>query len=345
MKIFIIFCFLFSVTACHKTHSIAPLPQAVSNNAVTLIKINNSVELYSFNGLLAGKTYQDITKKGFRFAHHKWSNIVMPETSLPVLASTAVSIGTNIYLIGGYTVNAKGEEKSVPQIFVLDAIKQEWSVATTMPIPVDDTVALVYANRYIYLISGWHDVDNVSQVQVYDSQDNAWFNATPYPAPAVFGQAGGIVNNTMVVCDGVKVVATETSREFVPSPVCAKGVINSNKPHEIEWELMPHHSGTAFYRMAATGVENSHKIVFAGGSDNPYNYNGIGYDGIPSNASNQLFSFNLKTNKWQQYSNMSEKNMDHRAMLSDGEWFYIVGGMDSSQNVMNHVLTFKIPNE
>jgi len=345
MKIIFIVLLVCLFSACQKTNQISPLPIAISNNAVALIKKQSNVELYSFNGLMSGKTHKDITNRGFRYKDGKWLELTMPDSLLPVLASTAVNIGSKIYLIGGYTVDAKGAEKSVPEIFVLDTDSLKWSIATTMPIPVDDTVALVYANRYIYLVSGWHDVDNVSAVQVFDSKESKWLSATPYPAPAVFGQAGGIVDNIIIVCDGVKVVATENSRKFVSSPVCVKGIIDESQPKIIDWQTLPHHSGTAFYRMAAVGDANNQKVVFVGGSDNPYNYDGIGYDGVASKASNQIFTFNIKTNQWHQYQSSLEENMDHRALLIDGGDYYIIGGMDSNQKVLNKAIKFKLPNE
>ena len=79
--------------------------------------------------------------------------------------------------------------------------------------PVDDTVALVYQNRYIYLVSGWHgsgiskSTGNVNLVQVFDSQQGRWFNATPFPGAPVFGHAGGIVDDQFLIVDGVKVNA------------------------------------------------------------------------------------------------------------------------------------------
>jgi N-acetylneuraminic acid mutarotase len=340
---------LISLSACtHKKDLYIPnLPVAITNNAVALVHKDNNFEMYSFNGLLSGKTWQEITNKGYRYSDGEWNQITMPKQSLPVLASTAVSIDSNVYLIGGYTVNEKGEEKSVAEIFKLDTIKQEWSVVTVMPVPVDDTVALVYANRYIYLVSGWHDVDNVNLVQVYDIKLNKWFNASPFPAPAVFGHAGGIIDNEMVICDGVKVVPKDNNiegskRAFVSSPVCKIGTIQELHPDKIDWIDMPHHSTIAYYRMAATADIKDNRIVFVGGSDNPYNYNGIGYNGVPSEASNLIHIFDLKTNRWKSHADIINKTMDHRSLLSDKENFYIIGGMINSQAVSNKIVKFKI---
>ena len=77
--------------------------------------------------------------------------------------------------------------------------------------------------------------------------------------------------------------------------------------------------------MAATGSEYINQIVFAGGSDNPYNY-----DGIPSKPSAKVFSFDLENNSWKFYQDIAA-NMDHRALLSNGEDFYIVGGMQANR--------------
>jgi N-acetylneuraminic acid mutarotase len=331
--------------SCHRSAIPNTLPEPITNNAVALVQVKQGVELYSFNGLRSGKTWQDISNQGYRLHRSQWTKLPIPEQALPVLASTAVSIGTEIYVIGGYTVNEKGQEKSVPYIFALDTVKQAWKVQTSMPIPVDDTLALVYANRYIYLISGWHDVDNVNTVQVYDTLADKWFNATDFPAPAVFGHAGGIVDNQLLVCDGVKVIQHEKSKDFKASAVCVKGLIDPDNPSDIDWSTIPHHSDRAYYRMAATGDKQNNRIVFAGGSDNPYNYNGMGYDGVPSQASNLVITYQFDNKQWKTYPKLVPNNMDHRALLTDGHWFYILGGMDSKQQVMDTLIKFRLPHE
>jgi N-acetylneuraminic acid mutarotase len=332
------------LSACSKKVSsfvVTDMPQAVSNNAVALVKNSNGIELYSFNGLSSGKTYKDIHNYVYQWKNGSWKQIKSPKNAKPVLASTAVTIGMKVYLIGGYTVAKDHSEVSTPEIFVFDTVSQSWSLETLMPTPVDDTVALVYDDRYIYLVSGWFDKDNVSLVQVYDTIDKKWEQASEYPAPAVFGHAGGIVNNKMIVCDGVKVVNFDNKpREFHPSPVCMLGVINSSNHLLIDWKEISHHSGIGLYRMAAI-ADDSQRVVFAGGSDNPYNFNGIGYNKTPSEPSSRVFSYDFKQSKWNESNVKIEANMDHRSLLFDGEYFYILGGMLESQSVTNKVIRFK----
>ena len=92
--------------------------------------------------------------------------------------------------------------------------------------------------------------------------------------------------------------------------------------------------------MAAVGDRQS-RIFFAGGSANPYNFNGIGYDGVPSEPSAEVFSYNLENSAWECRGHLPEATMDHRGLLTHEGWFYIIGGMRNGQNVTAEVLKFK----
>lgn len=316
------------------------LPVPISNNAVAYVNVNGDNQFYSFNGLTAGKTFQDITNKAFVWRLGQWHELSVPAAQLPVLASTAVTVNQQIYLYGGYTVAADHTEKSIPNGWQIDAKTDEWKALPAMPTPVDDAVALVYKERYIYLISGWHDVDNVDLVQVFDTQSKTWFQATPFPLPPVFGHAGGIINNQMLVCDGVKVVKIEDKKQFLSSPVCAMGQINTEDFTQIEWQEVTHHSGTAYYRMAAVGNEEN-EILFFGGSDNPYNYDGIGYNKIPAKPSNQIRSYDVKSQQWTLKDTDLPASMDHRGLLKTPQGMVVLGGMQAHQQVTDRVTIYK----
>ncbi len=312
------------------------LPIAVSNNAVAYISLGGQDQFYTFNGLLSGKTYKDITNQAFVWQTEQWTQLQVPDMQLPVLASTAVTVGQEIYLIGGYTVAADHSEKSVPNVWKIDAHSHQWTAMPGMPTPVDDTVALVYQDRYIYLISGWHDEDNVDLVQVFDTYKKAWHQATAFPLPPVFGHAGGIIGNQMVICDGVKVDVSGEKKQFLPSPFCVKGLINKTDFTQIEWQDIEHHSGTAYYRMAAAGDDLS-QIYFIGGSDNPYNYDGIGYNKLPSRPTNQVRKYDFKSEQWFISDSELPASMDHRALLKTSDGFTILGGMAEEQKVIDRI--------
>jgi len=316
------------------------LPEAVSNNAVAITTVKGQPTIFSFNGLSKGKTYKDIHAKAFSFNLH--TQKVKTIASLPDgtgrLASIAVSLNNRIFVIGGYTVAKDHSEVSTSQIFEYFPLKNTYQKTTEMPVPVDDTVALVYQERYIYLVSGWHDTGNVNLVQVYDTKNNRWFNATPFPGAPVFGHAGGIANNEFLIVDGVKVNrVVDGKREYGPSEQNWYGKINENNPAIISWKKIKKHPLKPLYRMASVGLNNNQQIVFAGGSDNPYNYNGIGYDGVPSTPSSAVFSYDFKNSRWLSHQSLSEPSMDHRGLLVASDAFYIVGGMGKNQKVLDRI--------
>jgi hypothetical protein len=93
--------------------------------------------------------------------------------------------------------------------------------------------------------------------------------------------------------------------------------------------------------MAATGVITAKggQIVFLGGSDNPYNYSGIGYNGQPSEPTGQLYRFDLASKQWLTPQALSQPSMDHRGLLCWQNNLLRIGGMLAEQQVSNLVLS------
>jgi len=320
------------------------LPQPLTNHAVAALTVDGQPQIYSFNGLRAGKGYQDITNQATVWRAGQWHTLSTPLSQPPVLASVAVAVGEAVYLFGGYTVAPDHSELSVPNVWKIDARTDRWQALPPMPTPVDDTVALVYQQRYIYLISGWHDVDNVALVQVLDTVSLTWQQATPYPLPPVFGHAGAMIGHQMVICDGVKVSWSGEKKSFSPSPACALGEISVTDPTKIAWQTIPHHSGVAYYRMAATD-DGRQRLVFAAGSDNPYNYNGIGYNQEPAAPSGDLRIYNLQQRNWEISHDVLSPTMDHRSLLRLGDQGLILGGMLANQKVHDGIIYFPLLNK
>ena len=347
--------FSLSVTAAiAETNSYTPLPQAVSNNAVAQVKVNNQDYLISFSGLASGKGYQDV--HNFTYVYDVTNDSWQTKKPVPIeapidgltgrLASVAAAINETAYVFGGYTVAKNHSEVSVPDVYAYHVLDDSYQKLASMPVPVDDSVALAYKNRYIYLISGWHNDGNVNLVQLYDTKTNTWQQASPFPGKAVFGHAGGIVDNTLLVCDGVRVdVHINKRRSYAAESACYKGEINPNKPSKINWFNVKHPTGTARYRMAAIGVSSlgsnnsaakTNEVVFIGGSDNPYNYNGIGYNGVPSTPSNEIWRYNINTSTWA-ITHSDTATMDHRGLLALSGKLLTLGGMGKSQQVLKTI--------
>ncbi len=332
-----------AVAGCHEQPTSQQpfnLLTAHSNNAVALSPDGKT--LYSFNGLTAGRTYADISHQVFACNIAERSCKSLDDLPVPQgrLASITATLGDYIYVIGGYSVAKDDSEKSQPEVIRFDPKTNAYKTMAPMPTPVDDTIALSHQDRYIYLISGWHDEANVNLVQVYDSQTNQWLRANDYPGVPVFGHSGGIVDGKIVIADGVKQLKKRlpNGSRYAASDEVWRGDIDPDDPRKITWWPIASHGkslGTKpLYRMASSGNARLNQVVFAGGSDNPYNYNGIGYDGKPSQSSSAIFAYDFGIEAWQSYNPMKKATMDHRGLLFAGDKAYIVGGMDKTQNVI-----------
>lgn len=321
------------------------LPVAISNNAVSAAQVDGKWFIYSFLGLEEGKTHEDVSDYAARFDAENgiWEEIPGVPDGVGRLGSTAEYVNGQIYIFGGYTVAEDGSEVSTQEVFNYDPAANTYKKVADMLLPVEDAVSLVYQDRYIYLVSGWNNTNNVSNVQLYDTQTNSWSHATPYPGPPVFGHAGGIVGNTMILSDGVKTVVDEGLQIFNMSPGSIKGEIDPENPENINWVRIKQHPGKARYRMAAVGVSSPvEMVVFIGGSNNPYNYSGIGYNMKPSFADSTVFAYRLDTEEWVELGNQPTPSMDHRGIARAGKEFYIVGGMINDQQVTDMVQKFTI---
>ncbi len=326
--------------------SLPPLPQASTNNAVATLKINDTQFVFSFMGLFKGKTHHDVHNKAWQLKIEdgvagQWQTIPDVPSSLSLkgrLASVAVGVNQAAYLFGGYTVASDHSEISTPDVYKYDPLTTTYSRLASMPVPVDDAVALVYQSRYVYLVSGWHNDGNVNLVQIYDTVENTWQQASPFLGKPVFGHAGGIVNNIMVICDGVSVVPHENKRRsFAAETACFRGEINIKDPTKIDWRVIPHPTQQARYRMASAGDAEQKLVHFVGGSTNPYNYNGMGYNGKPAEPDKVIWSYNIAKGTWSVRAS-KHSTMDHRGLLHiDGGWF-TVGGMKANQVVTHDAI-------
>jgi hypothetical protein len=313
-------------------------PVARANWAVT----RAGDQVYTFYGLGAGKSYRDIERDvhALDLRSGKWRKAGDVPVEHGRLASAAVTISGAVYVIGGYTVSPKGEEVSTPEVLRYLPEGGRFEVDSKMPVPVDDSVVMPWRDRWIVLVSGWHDKDNVADVQIYDTKTKQWTAATPWPGKPVFGHAGGLVQDTMVVCDGVtSAKGANGKNQFAITDECWQGTLDAAQIGRINWRQLPAHPGAPLYRAGAVG--DAGRILFAGGSTRPYNYNGIGYDKQPSEPSDAVFSFDPVRVAWQSHAPLPEAGMDFRGLIPLGDGAYgLFGGMRAGQRVSGSVIRF-----
>ncbi len=328
-----------------------PLPFAISNNAVASVEEGDgSVSIYSFMGIRTPTNAGTITPASFRLTipGGSWESIAPAPTlgGRAKIGANAIAAGGDVYLIGGYTVGG-GPEVTESRLFRYVPTLDDYVLVTLVPVEVDDTVTGVYQDRYIYQVSGWHGpvFNNVPNVQVYDTQSNSWSQATPIPGPlpGLFGHAGTIVGNRIIYMDGVRSISG-----FPISSRVFSGVIDpfgDGAMDSITWSELLAHPGAPTYRAAASqGGTVSGKVLLYGGTDNPYNFSGVGYNGVPSQPLDQLLAWNPVSGDWQELESVGNRppTMDHRGMIRSGACWVVVGGMTAPTVSTNRVFKLSL---
>ena len=334
--------FLVLLSSLTRAESVPPLPVSHANNAVASVLIEGKSHIFSFAGLTKGKTWQDTSKQAFMYVDGEgaWRRLPDLPVKLGRLAASAQGVRGKVYVFGGYTVAKDGSEKSTPEVFRFDPKKMKYKRMKDMPTPVDDMVTFTYKDRYIYLVSGWHDNGNVKLVQIYDTKKNKWKRGTDYPGSPVFGHAGGIVGNKFVIADGVAVVGkTDKGRRiFETVNEGWMGTIDPKDHRKIAYRRLPQLPGKGHYRMGGVGDKNRNQVLFVGGTSTAYNFNGTGYNGSPAEASKHVFAWDFSKDKWVALKDKPTPSMDHRGMVwLKGAW-HTIGGLSKTREVTGRIM-------
>lgn len=323
---------------------LSALPIPVSNNAVAVLRQGRETRVFSFMGMGPKKTWNDVSNRAFALDLNsgKWTEGRPVPGVAGRLGASAVALREQVFLAGGYVIDGQGGERTLSDVNVFVPADNRWYRGEDVPVAVDDSVVGAYRDRFLYLIGGRSNAGAVRNVQVYDAEKGKWEQATPIPGIPVFGHAGALVGDTIVYVDGAYTNPDASRLNYLASNECWIGKINKGDVTKIEWAKLPAHPGNAHYRIAAGASEKQGKIYFSGGTENPYNYNGIGYNGQPSEPSPVTFAFNLKTAKWETINeNTPDPTMDHRGLAVVSHGLVIVGGMEKGQVVTARVKIVK----
>jgi hypothetical protein len=323
--------------------SLPPSPEPVSNNAVTLAYLDGAPYVYSFAGIDTSKDWFGIHLRSFRYNvnEQSWDTIApLPDPNGGKIAAAASTVNNKIYIIGGYHVSSNYSEVSSSKVHIYDPETNTYLAdGQDIPVPIDDQVQAVWRDSLIYVITGWSNSNNVTNVQIYNPSTDIWLEGTPVPNSSqwkVFGASGYILNDTIYYLGGARF-----GFNFPPSTSLHKGYINPESPTQITWttETTPIATG---YRMAAARYADG--LIWLGGSDVTYNFDGIAYNGSGGVAAlGRIKLYEPSTGLLTEFSDLFPPTMDLRGIAElPGNQYILAGGMTGQQAVSDQTLLITI---
>lgn len=321
----------------------APMPMPISNNSVVEAFPNGQAFVYSFGGIDSTKLFSGITNKSFKYnvLTDTWDTIPSLPDPMTKIAAAASYVNGKIYIIGGYTVFANGNEITSNKTHIYDPVADTFMTnGANIPVAIDDHVQAVYKDSLIYVVSGWSNTTNVRNVQIYDTYLDSWTQATqvPFNEYRIFGATGSILGDTIYYFGG-----TSRLGNFPATNILRKGAIDPTDPTQITWSFSRPNLSVFSYR-SASSIHNN-KLVWFGGSSTSYNFDGIAYNGTGGvSPSNWTINYDPAIDSLQTFAPSSGLiPMDLRgvASISDSVKF-IVGGMENNQLVSNKTLRLSV---
>jgi len=320
--------------------ALAPMPEKVTNNALATATVGGVPYVFSFAGIDTTKACGAPHLRSFRYntATNIWETIPpVPDPAGGKIAAAASTVKNKIYVLGGYHVAPNCAETSSRKVHIYDPETNTWLPdGADLPQAIDDHVQVVWRDSLIYVVTGWSNSHNTSNVQIYDPSTDAWQAGSPLPGSnqwPVFGASGVIVGDTLYYAGGA---GNWNGNTFPATTTFRKGYLPPDTPAFIQWtgETAPESRG---YRMGATTFHNS--ALWYGGAHETYNFDGIAYNGSGGVApEDKLRIYNPATGKWTVLSGFLPAVMDLRGMAKIAENQYIIaGGMLEGQAVTDQV--------
>jgi len=326
---------------------LSPMPERITNNAVTTATVDGIPYVYSFAGIDSTKACGNPNLLSFRYntATDEWETIEsLPDPLGGKIAAGASTVKNKVYIIGGYHVASNCSEVSSEKTHIFDPETNTYLPdGAPIPVSIDDQVQDVWRDSLIYVITGWHNTTNVTNVQIYNPTTDEWSEGTPIPNNGqwrVFGGSGSIVGDTIYFAGGASHICNFNNC-FSATTTLRRGIINPENPTEITWEGW-NNSASQGYRMAAsTWMGNP---IWIGGSNITYNFDGIDYNGSGGVAPvDRISLLSPSSNFLDQTNEVIPKIMDLRGVAKISESEYILaGGMEENQFVTNRVIKITI---
>jgi hypothetical protein len=150
---------------------------------------------------------------------------------------------------------------------------------------------------------------------------------------------------------GNRVISVDGARSSPGFPISDVGFLGLIDPAgmgdvtEIEWVEVETHPGQPTYRAAASqGDIGGGLMLLVGGSDNPYNVSGTGYNGQPAFPLNQALAYHIYSDSWVEMSVLGDAlaTMDHRGLVRAGSGWATIGGMTAPGIATDQVVWYEV---
>lgn len=315
-----------------------PLPEPISNNAVGAIPVGGPAgcTLFSALGIDETRTAAGIVARAWSWTAGDAAWTALPDVPTGGrLAAAGVGLRNRFYVLGGYSVDAGGLETSHTEVDMYDPAVGAWVTVTPLPIAVDDAVVAVWRERFIIVVSGWSNGATIRDLQIYDADRDAWETGNEFAGTPVFGGAGAMVGDELIVIDGV----ANGPMGYQLVNQAWRGQFDVGSPGGVIWTSLGMHPGPARYRAAAGTLGD--QLLFHGGTSDPYNYDGLSYsNGSPAIPLPSTAVYDAPTAGFALTGlppDKPEGTMDHRGLVGCGDTRYTIGGMIAGPAVTANV--------
>src|SRR5437899_965541 len=115
MRTLLLTLILFSSPTGNEWRTLPSLPESVSNNAIASLIHRDRALAFSFMGIGVSKTFDAITRKAMVFDSRRNAWFALPAVpgATGRIAASAVAVNDQVYVLGGYTIDAQGKEETV----------------------------------------------------------------------------------------------------------------------------------------------------------------------------------------------------------------------------------------
>src|SRR6202140_4607471 len=152
----VLFCLLVVRLQAAEEPKLSPLPAPVSNNAVAISHDDYGSRIFSFMGIGPKKTWDAITASAYEMdpGTGKWTEKRPVPGVAGRLAASAVALHDQVFIFGGYVVDAQGGEARGSDLNVFFPAENRYYRGKDIPVPVDDAVVGYFTIATFFWLAG-----------------------------------------------------------------------------------------------------------------------------------------------------------------------------------------------